>query len=184
MTPSRFHFPGEPITDGVVALRRVSESDVDQIVAACQDSAIKRFTSSIPDPYRRSDARHWIALHEKSLEREMPLAVVDAEQHDRLLGMSGLHDAAWPHRRCDTGYWTVPDARGKGYASRALALVAEWGFGEFGFERIGLYADVENVGSHRVAERAGFAREGVLKRYLILRGTPRDCVVYGRTASQ
>jgi RimJ/RimL family protein N-acetyltransferase len=179
---SRFHFPGEPVTDGVVMVRRVRDADVEQIVEACRDPEIKRFTSSIPDPYHAADARHWIATHERSLDREVPLAIVDADDPDTLLGMSGLHDAAWPHRRADTGYWIAPAARRRGYASRALALVTEWAFGEFALERIGLYADVENLPSHRVAERVGFAREGVLSRFLVLRGTPRDCVVYGRTA--
>ena len=177
---SRFHFPPESLSDGVVALRRVTDADVEQIVEACQDPEIKRFTSSIPDPYGPGDARQWIALHDRSLDREVPIAIVDADDRSRLFGMGGLHDAAWQHRRCDTGYWIAPWARRNGYAARALTLVTEWAFGEFPIERVGLYADVENVGSHRVAERAGFTREGVLKRYLVLRGEPRDCVVYGR----
>lgn len=179
---SRFRFPGEPLTDGVVALRRATNDDVDQIVTACRDPEIKRFTSSIPDPYGSADARHWIATHERSLEREVNLAIADPDEPSRLFGMIGLHDVAWPHRRCDAGYWVAPDARRRGCASRALSLLAEWAFGEFALERVGLYADVENVPSHRVAERAGFAREGVLSRFLVLRGEPRDCVVYGRTA--
>jgi len=177
---SRLRFPGEPLSDGVVALRRVTDADVEQMVAACRDPEIKRFTASIPDPYGAADARHWIATHEKSLEREVHLAFVDADDPDTLFGMTGIHDVAWVHRRADTGYWTAPGARRKGYASRALSLITEWAFGEFGLERIGLYADVDNVPSHRVAERAGFTREGVLKRFLVLRGEPRDCVVYGR----
>ncbi len=178
---SRFRFPPEPLGDGVVVLRRARDADVDQIVAACRDADIKRFTSSIPDPYGPADARHWLATHERSLDREVNLAVADARDDATLLGMMGLHGASWQHRRTDAGYWIAPGARGRGYATRALSLLVDWAFREYGFARVGLYADVENVASHRVAERAGFAREGTLARYLVMRGASRDCAVFGRT---
>jgi [ribosomal protein S5]-alanine N-acetyltransferase len=108
----------------------------------------------------------------------VPLAVVEAST-DRLVGTTGLHSAHWHHRRADAGYWTAPDARGRGFAARALKLVVDWAFEEFALVRIGLFADVENVGSQRVAERAGFEREGVMRRYLTMGGAPRDCVAFG-----
>ena len=175
---TRFRFPDPPLSDGVVIVRRVSLRDADAIVAACQDPLIKRFTSAIPDPYVEADARHWIAGHERLLEMEVPLAVADAAD-GRLVGTTGLHSADWRHRRADAGYWTAPYARGRGFASRALTLVCGWAFAEFDLVRIGLYADVENTASHRVAERAGFHREGVHRRFLVMQGASRDCVAYG-----
>ena len=175
---SRFSFPDPPLTDGVVVVRRVADGDVPAIVAACQDPLIKRFTSAIPDPYHEADARNWIAGHERMLDAEVPLAVEEASS-GRLVGTTGLHTVSWHHRRADAGYWTSPEARGHGFAARALRLVVDWGFAEFGLVRIGLYADVENVGSQRVAERAGFEREGVLKRYTMMAGAPRDCAANG-----
>ena len=175
---ARFFFPDPPLTDGVVALRRLVDADVPALVEACQDPDIKRFTSAIPDPYHEADARHWIAGQERMLDAEVPLAMVDAAD-DRLVGTTGLHTANWHHRRADAGYWTAPWARRRGFAARALRLIVDWGFEEFALVRIGLFADVENTGSQRVAERAGFVREGVLHRYMRMAGAPRDCVAYG-----
>jgi RimJ/RimL family protein N-acetyltransferase len=177
---SRFRFPDPPLTDGVVVVRRIRAGDVEAIVAACQDPLIKRFTSAIPDPYDDADARHWIAGHERMLEQEVPLAFA---ADGFLVGTTGLHSADWRHRRADTGYWTAPDARGHGFASRALRLVCDWAFAEYDLVRIGLYADVSNVASHRVAERAGFEREGVHRRFMVMAGESRDCVAYGRVRS-
>lgn len=39
-------------------------------------------------------------------------------------------------------------------------------------------ADGENPASQRVLEKAGFVREGVLRRYLVLKGRPRDMVMF------
>jgi RimJ/RimL family protein N-acetyltransferase len=80
------------------------------------------------------------------------------------------------------GYWVRADARGRGIGSRALALAAEWGFAH-GYRRLQLHADVENLASQRVAEKAGFRREGVLRAWIEQNGVPRDHVMYSRIES-
>jgi [ribosomal protein S5]-alanine N-acetyltransferase len=56
------------------------------------------------------------------------------------------------------------EARGRGVATAATRLAAEWAFeADPALARLQLRADVENVASNRVAEKAGFTREGVLR---------------------
>ena len=47
--------------------------------------------------------------------------------------------------------------------TRAVALLARWALTEGGLARVQLRADVENVASRRVAEKAGFKLEGILR---------------------
>ena len=54
-------------------------------------------------------------------------------------------------------YWIVDGARGRGYATEALRGAVAWWGGVADVERFRLDIHPENVGSHRVAERAGFA---------------------------
>jgi RimJ/RimL family protein N-acetyltransferase len=70
---------------------------------------------------------------------------------------------------------TVP---GRGVATGALRLVAEWAFRTLGLRRLELVTLPGNEASQRVAEKAGFRREGVLPRHLDHDGEPRDCVLY------
>jgi RimJ/RimL family protein N-acetyltransferase len=63
----------------------------------------------------------------------------------------------------EVGYWTAAPARGRGLTTRALRLICRWLLEDVGAERVQLRADVENEGSLRVAEKAGFVREGVLR---------------------
>jgi RimJ/RimL family protein N-acetyltransferase len=58
---------------------------------------------------------------------------------------------------------------------RTLATV----FGEVqGLERVEALVDVANPASQRVLEKAGFVREGVLRKYILLKGRPRDMVMF------
>jgi RimJ/RimL family protein N-acetyltransferase len=63
----------------------------------------------------------------------------------------------------EVGYWTAAPARRRGLTTRALVLISRWLLEEVGAARVQLRADVENTASQRVAERAGFAREGILR---------------------
>ena len=54
--------------------------------------------------------------------------------------------------------------RGKGYASEALGAVARWALAEGVVQRAWLTANTDNLASVRVAEKAGFRREGTLRR--------------------
>jgi RimJ/RimL family protein N-acetyltransferase len=176
--------PDPPLTDGVVLLRAVRESDVQAIVEACRDPGIKRFTSSVPDPYSEDDALAWLRTHREDEVAgiEMNFAIADADDEEVLCGVTGLHAVDWKSRRGATGYWIAPWARRAGRASRATELVARWALEEVGLVRVELLADVENPASQRVAERAGFVREGVLRRHTVMGGASRDCVIFGRIA--
>jgi RimJ/RimL family protein N-acetyltransferase len=83
---------------------------------------------------------------------------------DRIVGSIGLFHADWEVRAAEIGYGVRGDERGKGYASEALAAVARWALTEGGVQRAWLTANTDNVASVRVAEKAGFRREGTLRR--------------------
>ena len=63
----------------------------------------------------------------------------------------------------EIGYWLRADARRGGHATRALVLVSRWALARDGVARLQLRADVENRASRRVAEKAGYTLEGVLR---------------------
>ena len=160
------------------------EADVPQIVQACQDPDIKRYTSSIPDPYGEDEARGWLATHDEDELHgvEINFAIADPADETRVLGAIGLHDFDWKSRRCATGYWIAPWARGHGYATRATRLLSRWALDELGLVRVELIADVENPASMVTAERAGFVREGTLSKHTVMGGASRDVAIYGKVA--
>lgn len=76
------------------------------------------------------------------------------------------------------GYWVKREARGRGVATRALRLLSRWAFDELGARRVQLIAQPENLASQRVAEKAGFQREGLLRAYAELKGRRPDFHMY------
>lgn len=61
------------------------------------------------------------------------------------------------------GYRIAPEHRSRGVATAALQAVRDWVFGDVGLVRLQLFHAVPNAASCRVAERGGFALEGVLR---------------------
>ncbi len=158
------------LEDGDLALRPFTEADVPAIVAACQDPEIPRWTS-VPSPYTEEDAQAFV----RGGANERSFAVVDA-QTDELLGSVGFGLEA--DGRAGFGYWTRKEARARGVASRALRLLAGWAAREHDLARLQLIVEPANAASIRVAEKAGFRREGLLRSYLELKGTRRDVYLY------
>jgi RimJ/RimL family protein N-acetyltransferase len=158
------------LSDGEVTVRSWRADDLDELVAAVNDPEIARWMPAIPHPYSHADARAYLA---RATGREGTFAVVDTGS-GRLLGGITVNAQNWG--RADIGYWVRADARDRGVASRALTLVAGWGLGRY--RRLQLHADVENIASQRVAEKAGFRREGVLRAWIEQNGSQRDHVLY------
>ena len=67
---------------------------------------------------------------------------------------------------------------GHGAATIAVRLVSGWAFDELGIKRLSLITVPENLASQRVAERAGFTREGVERSSRRLYDDRHDCVVF------
>lgn len=174
----RILLPAEPLVDGPTALRVWRESDREALVAACRDPEIVRWIR-VPAPYQPQDAAQYLLQrHEAALAGvSAPFAIVDAD--DRLAGSISLMRLAWEHARGEVGYWLAAPARGHGHATRGVRLICAWGFRALALERIELLAATGNPASQRVAQRAGFTREALLRSYLQGTFERQDMVAFG-----
>lgn len=84
------------------------------------------------------------------------------------------------HRQGDVGYALHHEQWGKGYMTEALRSILTFGFEELLLERIWATADIGNVASWRVMEKAGMEREGIMRHHRLIRGVWRDSVLYAR----
>jgi RimJ/RimL family protein N-acetyltransferase len=156
------------LVDGDVAVRPLVEADAPALADAARDPLIPYYTS-VPENYTLADAEEFIARGENQF------AIIDAGT-DEVLGVVGF--ILMNHSKGHFGYWVGKDARGRGVATRALRLLTRWAAEEHGLARLQLIVEPENVASIRVAEKAGFTREALLRSYIELRGARRDVYLY------
>src|SRR3954453_10416226 len=175
--------PDPLLDDGTVALRPWVPEDLLPLVEAAQDPEIPRWTA-VPAPYTEHDAREYLARAEidRRSGRELGLAVVSSADGE-LLGSCGLARFDWHDRKVEVGYWVAAAARRRGAGARATGLLARWALTSLGMERVELLANPLNEASQRLAKRAGFTREGLLRRYRRRKGEREDLIMFSLLAS-
>ena len=81
-------------------------------------------------------------------------------------------------RQLEIGYSLVPSERGKGYCTEAAQLMVDYLFLSKDTMRIQAQTDPRNVASQKVLEKAGFKKEGTLRKNFFERGEWRDAYIY------
>ncbi len=119
--------------------------------------------------------------HARFLAREDLMAFIFSKEDGELVGGSGLHDMDWSLRCFEMGYWGRTGYTGRGLVTEGVRALADFALSELRANRVFLTTDNANIRSWRLAERAGFELEGVLRNErLDLEGKPRNTRVYSR----
>jgi ribosomal-protein-alanine N-acetyltransferase len=72
------------------------------------------------------------------------------------------------------GYALLPNERGKGYGSEAVKIIVDYLFLSKNIVRIQAETHPENKASQRILEKAGFNKEGTIRKSFFSRGVWRD----------
>jgi len=78
----------------------------------------------------------------------------------------------------EIGYGIIPSEREKGYGTEAIQLMIDYLFLTKDIVRIQAVVNVDNISSQRALEKAGFKREGRLRKALWVRGVWKDAYIY------
>ncbi|XXG73728.1 hypothetical protein AAC387_Pa07g2589 [Persea americana] len=161
---------------GSITLRPFDLSDIDDLMVWATDDRVSRFCSW--DTYtNREDALNY--LKEKILPHPWFRAIcIDG----RPIGAISIVPGCSLSDRCrgELGYVLSSKYWGQGIATVAVKIVINTIFSEWPhLERLEAIVDVDNPGSQRVLEKAGFLREGLLRKYFIQKGRTRDAVMFG-----
>jgi ribosomal-protein-serine acetyltransferase len=85
----------------------------------------------------------------------------------------------WSARRSEVGFWIGREHEGRGLVTRAAAILMDHAFDELGLSAMALQAATGNKASRAVAERLGFAQEGIVRRAFAYPAGLLDHAVYG-----
>jgi RimJ/RimL family protein N-acetyltransferase len=128
-----------------------------------------------PSPYTLDDAESWV----RHCGRAMPTTDFAIEVDGEAAGGIGvvLHDDV-ERVSAELGFWLGEDFWGRGVMTDAVSLFVPWAFGQFDLSRIYAHVFFYNGASARVLEKAGFSREGLLRRAVIKEGQIIDEWLY------
>ena len=136
------------LDDGVVRLREADEDDVPSLERGLRDPEVAR-------RFGRVDATAAEVLElNRGRWRDLSGPTFAITTPD--LGFAGL---VWINRRADpptdrgaVGYWLLPEARRRGLAARAVALICDWAFADLRLAAVDLLTEADNAASRAVAE--------------------------------
>lgn len=132
-----------------------------------------------PFPYTQSDARDWIRLATTHGFNLVFAIVVD----EFAVGAIGLRPGDDIHRHCaEIGYWLGEEYWNRGIATEAVIAVTAYAFETLAMARVHAEVFHWNTASMRVLEKAGFVREGVLRKSVFKDRQWADEVVYAKIA--
>jgi RimJ/RimL family protein N-acetyltransferase len=96
------------------------------------------------------------------LNQDFLLGVWEGE---RVIGGTGFHLRFGPIEShiAEIGMWIHPAFAGQGLGTRVLRAMLEWGFTDWGWDRLVWKCDTRNIASRRLAEKCGLTLEGTLR---------------------
>ncbi|MGW2279945.1 GNAT family N-acetyltransferase [Streptomyces sp. NPDC001770] len=142
--------------------------DVDALVEASRDPALRRWTSSVVD--NEADGARWVQAQQRGWAAgdRFGFAVFEAQPaspQQQLVGNVVLKEVTPGKPAAEVGYWTAAHARGRGVAPRALEVLTGWAFDTFGaagLRCLELLHQEDNLASCRVAQKSRYEFDGVL----------------------
>lgn len=169
------------LSNEFIKIRRYSPEDAGMLFEAAKES-FKELAEWMPwchPNYSIEDSKTFINSRKEAWEQrtEFDFAVFD-KKTDLYLGGVGLNQFNHKNNFANLGYWVRSSQTGHGVATSATLLMAKLGFTDLGLTRIEIVVAVGNVGSSRVAEKAGAMREGILRNRIILHERPHDAYMY------
>ncbi|WP_055564339.1 GNAT family N-acetyltransferase [Streptomyces atriruber] len=160
--------PGRP----GLTLRPWTARDVPALLAAHRDPDLRRWL--VLRLESAADAHRWVGEQHEAWAAGtwFSFAVLETDGDTRtdhpVVGnvvLKAVPDGSRPGAASEVGYWTAPEARGKGVAPRALEAVSRWAFASLTLAvpgRLELLHAAANENSCRVARKSGYAFHSVL----------------------
>jgi RimJ/RimL family protein N-acetyltransferase len=130
-----------------------------------------------PHPYTAADAEGWI----KFASAQSPPTSLAIEVGEAVGGVSVRLHGDVERVSAELGYWLGEAFWNRGIMSAAVAAFTRYVFQQFSLTRVFAVPYATNIASQRVLEKAGYVREGTLRRSVIKDGDVLDQALFAIT---
>lgn len=178
MTKTALRLPQRPLLSPGFAFRAWSPEDVPSLVMAWRDPEMQRWLPEEAQPFDDRRASEFVAAAATHLADGSMLAMAVSDLSNGHVAGSVTFNV-WTAHHWNIGYWISQAYRGQGLATRAVVAATRWAFEDRPeLSRMSLYTLPGNLASQRVAERAGFQREGTLRKWAHVHGRDLDWTMF------
>jgi RimJ/RimL family protein N-acetyltransferase len=153
-----------------VNLRVVEEEDLSLLQEWWNTPAFSGMYNPLDEQQSRTDVEK---LYEKLGPEKLWFLILT--EHGSPIGFLGMGKVEFGWQ---LGYVLIPSERGKGYGTEAVQLAVDYLFLAKDTVRVQAGTFVDNAASHRVLEKAGFQREGRIRKGLFAWGRWVDLYLY------
>ena len=166
-----------------IHLTFIKETDKQNLVKYINNKTVANNTLTIPHPYSEADADFFFNLIKEKKEeigKESNWAI--RNESGEFIGSIGLSRKSFdsnPHRD-QFGYWLAEPYWGKGIMTEVVKTFTDYCFENENLHRLEATVFHHNPSSMRVLEKAGFEREGCLKKAYIKNGEFMDGILYAK----
>lgn len=157
-------------------LRPFRESDAASIARHADSREVwLHLRDAFPHPYALSDAEQYIA----AVADHDPVTHFAIEVDQAAVGGISLRVGSDVERRsAELGYWLGEEYWGRGIMSSAVRAITGYALGELGLLRVFAVPFDNNPASVRVLEKAGYRREGLMRKSAVKDGVVLDQFLY------
>jgi ribosomal-protein-alanine N-acetyltransferase len=152
------------LTTARLVLRELRPEDAADVLVFRGDPYVQRFNS---EPLK--SVQEAVAFIEElrqgyATEQAIPWAVT-LREHNRVIGLFGLHSWSKHHRRAEVGYDLAHAEWGQGIGTEAVRVIVHYGFTQMNLNRIEAATIVDNHESVNLLKKLGFRLEGIRRGY-------------------
>lgn len=166
-----------------MTLRARTDSDTDVLFRLAADLGTwEERNPSSPAPLTRAAFEARLARTDADESAATARFVIDVD--GVAAGSVSLFGSDELARHAEVGIALLPEARGRGAGSAAIAQIVAFAFVRRNLRRLHLQAIASNVGAIRAYEKAGFVLEGRQRQHAWVRGAYEDIVLMGLLRSE
>jgi len=163
---------------GDVKVRSWRRDDLKSLVQHANNQKIaSNLRDQFPHPYTRRDGIDFLE-YAQSQEPESSFAIEYGGEAVGGVGFLMGRDIA--RISAEMGYWLGEGFWGRGIATRTVAAMSDWAFDSYKLTRVFAMAFAHNAASIRVLEKAGFEREGLMRKSAIKNGVILDQILFAK----
>jgi [ribosomal protein S5]-alanine N-acetyltransferase len=159
-------------------VRRWRLGDAEALVRHANNiNVAQQLRDRFPHPYSRSNAHAFLRAATAAGEPSNLAIEVNGEAAGAIGYVAGTDVERYS---AEVGYWLGEAYWNRGVVTEALVLLTEHLFATSSLLRLFALPFADNAGSIRVLEKAGYAREAILRSSSVKNGIPRDQALYSR----